>query len=134
MKPEVKGADQRSPGLLRHSAHVSTEAKLTQTRYGTNRSAAKRLARQNAAPVARMSASRTRTSMAASAPRCHAKNIQDHSALAASYAPNKPSAIPLRLGERHTSHAAIPMSAYRTDHTGPNTEAGGAHDGLLNPA
>ena len=77
---------------------------------------------------------RIKTSTAASAPRCQAKNNHDQSALAASCAPNKPSATPLEPGERHTSQAATPMNAYSADHTGPNTEAGGAQDGLLNCA
>jgi hypothetical protein len=37
----------------------------------------------------------------------------------------------LEPGDRHTSHAASPMSPYSAVHTGPNTEAGGAQDGLL---
>ena len=56
------------------------------------------------------------------------------SALAASWAPNKARATPLEPGDRHTSHAASPMSPYSAVHTGPNTEAGGAQDGLLNCA
>ena len=37
-------------------------------------------------------------------------------------------------GDRHTCHAAIPMSPYSADHTGPKTQAGGAHEGLLSCA
>src|SRR6187551_2914931 len=33
-----------------------------------------------------------------------------------------------------TSHAASPIRAYRTVHTGPKTQPGGAHDGFLKPA
>lgn len=69
--------------MLRHTVHVSTEAKLTQARYGTNSSPANRLARQKANVVATMSPSRINTSTAASAPRCQAKNNHDQSALAA---------------------------------------------------
>ena len=118
-------------GLLRHTAQVSTDAKLTHKRYGTISNAAKRLIRQNATIMATMSASRTRISTAARAPRCQAKNNHDQSALAASCAPKRVSAALFGPGERHTSHAATPISAYSTVHTGPNTPAGGAQAGLL---
>ena len=121
-------------GLLRHIVHVSTEAKPTHKKYGTRSSAAQRLVRQKAAPVAMISASRIRTSAVANAPRCHAKKHHDQSALAASCAPNKLSASPLAPGERQTSQAATPMSAYSADQTGPNSHAGGAQDGLVNCA
>jgi len=127
-------AHYRRPGLLRHTVHVSTEAKLTHKRYGINSSAAKRLVRQKTMTVATMSASRTKTSTAAAPPRCQAKNNHDQSALAASCAPNKASASLLEPSDRHTSQPATPIHAYSADHTGPNTAAGGAQGGLLSCA
>src|SRR6187549_3859233 len=91
-----QSAHYKRSGLLRHTAHVSTEAKLTHNRYGTNSSAANRLVRQKAAIVATISATKAKTSTAASAPQCQAKNNHDQSALTVSWAPNKPSAN--RLG------------------------------------
>ena len=90
--------------------------------------------RQKPATVHTISASRTRTSAEASAPRCQAKNSHDQSALAASCRPNRANAPFVEPGDRHTSHAETPISEYNTDQTGPNNHPGGAHGGLLNCA
>lgn len=68
IRPRFEADLYKRVGLVRHTAQVSTDAKLTHKRYGTKSNAARRLIRQNAAIVATMSARSIRISTAASAP------------------------------------------------------------------
>ena len=129
--PKLPTVHYKTLGLPRQTAQVSTEANPTHKMYGTRITAATRLSRQNETIVAAMSNKSTRTSINAKAPWCHAKNSQDHSALAASWPTNSRRARRVPSGLRQTSHTETPISAYSVDHTGPKTDAGGAHDGLF---
>ena len=67
----------------------------------------------------------------ASAPRCQAKNSQDHNALKPSWTTNNPNASRAlaQLRSRQTSQAATAIAIYKSVQTGPNTRAGGAQGG-----
>src|SRR5690554_5623672 len=62
----------------------------------------------------------------ATPPKCHPKNSQLQSALTASCTRNRVRAVRAARNPptRQTNHAAIPMTAYSTLQTGPNTSGG----------
>jgi len=113
-------------------ATFSATAKLIHAKYGSISHPAGAERRQNAITVARI-AHHNRTMSISAAPGLRKpKNRTDHAALRRSWIPNKASGRTAARSPvlRHTCQALMPISRYRKDQTGPNTQLGGVHEGL----
>lgn len=115
-------------GFSRQMAKVSAVANETHTRYGKSNAAATVLIRLNCWMVAMIRTNSSSISAKARPPRRQTKNNQVQRALMPSWARNmtKAGRAPENPRSRQTNHADTPISAYSTDHTGPNSQPGGA--------